>query len=116
MGKYICKALPTKECNEDFAPDKDMQDGFEVDGFLLVGFRNGAACFESMMGISVDTLSKWLRRQSVGGNKIIAACAIAEGEIKAKRIIEGDAPEVTLTGKTLPISPEDMRRILGRDR
>ena len=37
MSKYICKVLPTEECNEDFAPDRDMKDGIEVDIRKILG-------------------------------------------------------------------------------
>lgn len=113
MRKYICKVLPTEECNKDFAPGSELEDGIEVDGFILIGFKGGKACFESMMGISVSDMSDWIRRNGPGGKKIRAACAIAEGEIRAKEITEEDEG-VTLTGTTLPISMETIRKILGK--
>lgn len=117
MEKYICKVLPTKECNEDFAPDKDMQDGIEVDGFILIGFRDGKPHFESIMGVNTTTISKWIRQQGPGGKHILAASEIARGEIRAAEILDENQRDqgVTLTGKTLPISLEDMRKILGKE-
>lgn len=114
MRKYICKVLPTEDCNRDFAPSREMEEGIEVDGFILIGFNGGKACFESMMGISISNISDWIRRNSQGGKNIRAACAIAEGEIRAMEITEEDAG-VTLTGTTLPISAEAIRKILGKD-
>ena len=114
MSKYICKVLPTKECNEDFAPDRDMQDGIEVDGFVLIGFRDGKPHFESIMGVNTTLISKWIRQQGPGGKHILAASEIARGEIRAAEILDEDQG-VTLTGKTLPISAEQIRKILGKD-
>ena len=114
MRKYICKVLPTEDCNRDFAPDRELEEGIEVDGFVLIGFKNGEACFESMMGINIGNMSDWIRRNGPGGKKIRAACAIAEGEIRAKEITEEDEG-VQLTGTTLPISAEMIRKILGKD-
>lgn len=114
MRKYICKVLPTEECNKDFAPGRELEEGIEVDGFVLIGFKGGKACYESIMGISVGNMSDWVRRNGPGGKRIRAACAIAEGEIRAKEILEEDEG-VTLTGTTLPISAEAIRKILGKD-
>ena len=115
MSKYICKVLPTKECNEDFAPDRDMKDGIEVDGFILVGFKDGKPHFESMMGVNTTQISKWIRQQGPGGKHILAACEIARGEIRAEEILRETDQGVTLTGTTLPISAADIRKILGKD-
>lgn len=114
MRKYICKVLPTEDCNRDFAPGRELEEGIEVDGFVLIGFEDGKACFESMMGINISNMSDWIRRNGPGGKKIRAACAIAEGEIRAKEILEEDEG-FQLTGTTLPISAEMIRKILGKD-
>jgi hypothetical protein len=117
MGKYICKVLPTEECNEDFAPDRDMIEGVEVDGFMLICWRDRKPYVESMMGISVADLKKWICQKGPGAQKVRAAGAIAEGEIRAMEILDeqnGDK-SVTLTGKTLPISMEQIRKVLGKD-
>ena len=116
MSKYICKVLPAEECNEDFAPDRDMIEGVEVDGFMLIGWRNREPYFESIMGISIEDLKKWIRKREPGAQKVRAACAMAEGEIRAVEITEEDNGKgVTLTGTTLPLSAEQIRRILGKD-
>jgi len=100
MGKYICKVLPTEECNEDFFPDKDLRDGVEVDGLVLIGFKNGKADFETIMGTNLDCISKWIRNQSKGGKLISAACAIAECG-KAIEILEEDEDQgATMTFPT----------------
>lgn len=117
MGKYICKVLPAEECNKDFAPDRDMIEGVEVDGFMLIGWRDRKPYFESMMGVSIEDLKKWIRRKSTGAQKVRAASAMAEGEIRAAEIVDEDQRDngVTLTGTTLPISAEQIRKILGKD-
>lgn len=117
MHKYICKVLPAEECNEDFAPDRDMIEGVEVDGFMLIGWRDRKPYFESMMGVSIEDLKKWIRRKSPGAQKVRAASAMAEGEIRAAEIVDEDQRDngLTLTGTTLPISMEQIRKILGKD-
>ena len=115
MSKHICKVLPTKECNEDFAPDRDMRDGIEVDGFVLIGFKDGKPYFESIMGVNTTLISEWIRKQGPGGKHILAASEIARGEIRAAEILRGTDQGVTLTGKTLPLSASDIRKILGKD-
>ena len=116
MGNYICKVFPTEECNEDFAPDEDLRKGVEVDGYMLIGFKDGKASFETMMGISLDKISKWIRNQSKGGKLISAACAIAEGEIRAKEIMEEDDDQgVTMTIPTLQLDAKTIRKILGQE-
>ena len=116
MRKYICKVLPTEECNEDFAPDRDMIEGVEVDGFMLIGWRDRKPYFESMMGISLEDLKEWICKRGPGAQKVRAASAMAEGEIRALEITdEGKYKGVTLTGTTLPISAADIRKILGKD-
>ena len=118
MGKYICKVLPAEECNEDFAPDRDMIEGVEVDGFMLIGWREREPYFESMMGISIEDLKKWIRKRGPGAQKVRAASAMAEGEIRAMEITDEEDDKnkgVTLTGTTLPISMEQIRKILGKN-
>ena len=116
MGKYICKVLPAKECNEDFAPDRDMIEGIEVDGYMLIGWRDRKPYFEGMMGISVEDLKKWIWNKGPGAQKVRAASAMAEGEIRAAEILEDDKDKVvTLETMPLQISMEQLRKILGKD-
>ena len=115
MSKYICKVLPTKECNEDFAPERDMRDGIKVDGFILIGFKDGKPYFESIMGANTTMISKWIRQQSPGAKHILAASEIARGEIRAEEILRETDQGVSLTGTTLPISAADIRKILGKE-
>lgn len=117
MSKYICKVLPTKECNEDFAPDRDMIEGVELDGFMLIGWRDKQPYFESMMGIRIEDLKKWIWRKGRGAQKVRAACAVAEGEIRAAEILDEDQRDqgVTLTATSLPLSAEQIRKILGKE-
>ena len=116
MPKYIITILSGEDCNPEYAPDKEMEN-MDVDGFFLVGFRNRKPLFESMMGITVSDLGKWIRKRGPGAQKIRAACAIANGEITAEEILEEDedGPVIgTLTG-TAEISADMIRKILGRD-
>ena len=116
MGKYICKVLPTEKCNEDFAPDADLREGIEVDGVVLIGFKDGKVLFEAIMGISMEKISKWIRNQSKGGKLIRAACAIAEGEIRAKEMLEEDEDQgMTLSFPSVPLDAKTIRKILGQE-
>ena len=117
MEKYIISVKPGKDCNPEFAPDIDLQNGVECEGFVIVTFKNGQAYMETMMGVSVTNMSNWIRKRSVGGNNIRKACAIAEGEIKALEIDREGAPEVTMEMKGLPkLSQDVIDKLFGRDR
>lgn len=115
MAKYMISIIAGKECNPEYGPDKEMEN-MGVDGFFVVRFRNKKPFFESMMGCSVSDMSKWIMNRSQGAEKIRAACAIANGEIAAGKILEGNrAPDFgTLTG-TAVVSEDMIRKILGRD-
>ena len=114
--KYIVNVLPGEECNPEFAPDQEMAEGIAVDGFVLIGFKGRKPCFESMMGVSTADLSRWLRGQERGAMLIRAACAIAEGEIRAKEILEKqeEGGGITITGSLPKISDDILRKILGK--
>ena len=116
MGKYICKVLPTEKCNGDFTPDADLREGVEVDGFVLIGFKDGKASFETIMGISVGKISKWISKQSKGGKLIRVACTIAEGEIRAREILEEDEDQgETLSFPSVTLDAKTIRKILGQE-
>ena len=90
MGKYIIKAIQTEECNEDYAPDKEMTEGMECDAYLVLGMTGGKVRFESLMGISVDNLKDYLMGANKfdGASVIMQAAQIAEGYIRALEIFE----------------------------
>lgn len=116
--KYVITVQPGDSCNPEFAPDKEMMEGIEVDGFVLIGFKDRKPCFESIMGISTSDMSKWVRGKERGAQLMRAACAIAEGEIRAKEILEEDKKDkdggVTITGTLPSLSDELLRKILGK--
>ena len=66
MSKYVISVQAGEDCNPEFGPDKEMMDGLECDGFFMVGFKNGQPCFESMMGTTVNVLSKWIKTRNEG--------------------------------------------------
>ena len=84
MSKYIIKAGAGEECNPEYAPDRELGEGIGCDGFMIVTFCDGKPKVETMMGFSVEDLSNWIRRRSKGGQIIRQACAIAEGQIRAR--------------------------------
>ena len=86
MGKYLIKTLPTDECNEEFAPDKCMQDGEECDGYMLIMFEDNEPSATIMQQISVKNIKDLLTCDCKVATAIRQACAIAEGEIKAVEI------------------------------
>lgn len=115
MSKYIVTVKPGEECNPEYAPDKDLQEGMGIDGYILIGFKNEKPYLESMMGVSVSHISKWIRRKTQGANNIRKACAIAEGELKAMEIDEEEhAGEITLEAKGPTLNREMIERIFGR--
>lgn len=118
--RYIIKVLPTEECNPDFAPDGEMTEGIEADGFALIGFKNEKPLFESMMGVTVKQLSDWIVKREKGAQVMRQACAIAEGEIRAEEISEEKGDRGTVIGSlncdTKELTKELIRKILtGRD-
>ena len=118
MSKYVISVQAGEDCNPEFGPDKEMMDGLECDGFFMVGFKNGQPCFESMMGTTVNVLSKWIKTRNEGAQYIREACAIAEGEIRALEISNEIEKEngnaVTITGTMPGWSADMIRRIFGK--
>ncbi len=115
MAKYMISIIAGEECNPEYAPDKEMEN-MGMDGFFVVGFKNQKPFFESMMGCSISDLSKWIMNRNQGAQKIRAACAIANGEIAAEKILEENGVQVSgpLIG-TAVVSKDMIRKILGRD-
>ena len=116
--KYVITVQPGEDCNPEFAPEKEMLEGIKVDGFVLIGFKDRKPHFESIMGVSVKDVSKWICGRERGVQIMRVACAIAEGEIRAMEIQEekkGQDEGVTITGTLPSLSNELLRKLLGKD-
>ena len=92
MGKYLVKVLPTDECGEDEYPNKNLIDGEEADGFVLVLFQDGDPYLLSVQGANVMNIANAMFLDDK--NKILMrAAAVAEGMQKAHEIKEANDKE-----------------------
>jgi len=86
--KRIIKILPAEGTNPEFAPDKEEQEGFECDGYLLLTFTDEELHYIAMSGISTRNLTDAVKDNI--GDEVIAimrqAFAVAEGYIRASEI------------------------------
>lgn len=117
MSKYTIKVIPEKECNPDFYPEEDLQEGLEADEYVIIGFKDRKPAFEVINGLTVRDLADWIRRKERAGQVIRMACAVAEGEIRAMEIGNEDKRDtVTLTGTMPELSRDMIRKLFGRDK
>ena len=87
MSKYIVKADIMGGGNPEYAPDKELQDGLESDGFLLMTMKDGQPAAVVLMGITTLDLARMLAGGSDDGRSVIQqAIAIADGLRKAAEI------------------------------
>lgn len=93
MANYRIIVLPTEECNPEYAPEKDLQEGIEVDGFAIVTQREEQVYSEGLMAISADILRKWMRKRSKAGNIFRAAAGMANADILAVEILKENDSE-----------------------
>ena len=120
MSRYKIRIEPTEECNPEYGPDTDLMNGMDVDGFIMIGFKDKKPYFESIMGISVADIKNWIRKRQKGAQLMRQGVAIAEGEIRAEEIMnEKEDKGIELGSITLepqqPISKEMIRKIFGLD-
>ena len=88
MDNYRIIVLPTEECNPEYAPDKDLQEGFEADGFLIMTQREDEPDSDVLMNLSVDTIRNWIKQRKKVGNIVRAAAGMADADIKALKILK----------------------------
>jgi hypothetical protein len=88
MANYRIIVLPTEECNPEYAPEKDLQEGFEADGFLIMTQRDEEPESDALMNLNVDMIKKWLRNRKKVGNIVRAAAGMADAEIKAVELLK----------------------------
>lgn len=91
MYRYTIKVEAAEGCNQDFSPDEELREGVNVDGFALLGFRNGHPGVVVLYGVNTMELATAIGTDaSEGGSVIRQAAAIAEGIRKAKEIKQQD--------------------------
>lgn len=91
MYRYTIKVEAAEGCNQDFSPDEELQEGVNVDGFALLGLRNGHLGVVVIYGVTTMDLATVIGADaSEGGSVIRQAAAIAEGIRKAKEIKQQD--------------------------
>ena len=87
--RLCVKVEPTEECNPDFAPETELQEGFECNSYLLVAFdENENPCMRSVEGVSLEMLSRALRSETEVDALIMGASVIADAQKKALGIVE----------------------------
>ena len=94
MSKYIIKAQlsPVGGGNPDFAPDPQMVNGIEADGFLLMAMKDDRPSVVTIYGMTTLDLARMLAGdKSEAGSMIRQAIAIAEGLNKAAEIAKEES-------------------------
>ena len=87
--RKIVKVLPAEGANPEFKPDERLIEGIECRGMIMLLISNdGTQVVEFADAISVIEIKNWLRDNSQVASIVRQACAIAEGEIKAREIYE----------------------------
>ena len=91
MYRYTIKVEAGEGCNQEFVPDEELREGVNVDGFVLLGLRNGQPGVVVLYGVTTYELATMIGADtSEGGSVIRQAAAIAEGIRKAKEIKQAD--------------------------
>ena len=92
MYKYTIKVEAAEGCNQDFIPDEELREGVNVDGFALLGIRNGKpGSVVVIYGVTVMELATAIGTDGSEGSSVIRqAAAIAEGIRKANEIKQQD--------------------------
>lgn len=89
MSKYIIKTElnPMGGGNPEYAPDKQLQDGIEADGFALLTFKDDRPHCIVVHGVTtLDLARMFANKEDESGSIIWQAIAIAEGLNKAAEI------------------------------
>jgi hypothetical protein len=93
MSKYIIKAqLFPVGGNPDFAPDSEMVNGIEADGFLLMTMKDDRPSVVTIYGMTTMDLARMLAGDKSEASSVIRqAIAIAEGLNKAAEIAKEES-------------------------
>jgi len=89
--KMIIKVLPAEGSNPDFAPEKELQDGIECHGYILMTFNEEHELDLALMtNLSIKNISDAIIEDcdEEAISSIRQAFVIAEGFVKAARIKE----------------------------
>lgn len=87
MKKYIVKADIMGEGNPEYAPDKELRNGMECDGFLLLTWKDGKPHSTVVQNLTVMDMAQIIAHDdSQAGSAVAQAIAIAEGIRKARKI------------------------------
>ena len=87
MSKYKITIEGTGNNNPEYDPDEVLKRGMDVDGFLLLTFKDGNLHSTSLMGCSTLEIARlFASDKSEAGSVIRQAMAIAEGILKAEEI------------------------------
>ena len=91
MSRYRITVNSTGNGNPEFDPDEKLRNGMDVDGFMLLTFRNGEPHGQILMGVSVYELARGLAIGNTEADSAIRqATVIAEGLRKAEEIEKQD--------------------------
>ena len=91
MEKYKITIRSNGDINPEFDLDEALKAGMDVDGFLLLAFKNGAPYATCLMDCSTLEIAEVIAGDNSEGSSVIRqAAAIAEGLQKAKEIYKKD--------------------------
>lgn len=91
MEKYKITIRSNGDINPEFDLDEALKAGLDVDGFLLLTFKNGEPYAASLMSCTTLEIARAIAGDmSEGGSAIRQAAAIAEGLQKAREIYKKD--------------------------
>lgn len=88
MSKYRIKVELAPGGNPEFAPDKELLDGVDCEGFLLLvhGCEKGRSIIHNLSVLELAEILAELMTNLKSGSEIQQALAIAEGLKKAREI------------------------------
>ena len=88
-NEVIITIKPAEDCNPEFAPEQELQDGEKCSGYLLFTFdEDGNIHITSMYGVSVQMLADAITFNEYDGAMPVlrSAAELARGQIEAIRI------------------------------
>jgi len=91
MSEYTIKVEMNAGGNPEYAPQKEMREGIEADGFLLIAMKDGRPAYTVIHHMTTLEIAHAIASNpSEGGSVIRQAIAIAEGLEKAMKIAEAE--------------------------
>ncbi len=83
MRKYIIKILPADGCNPEYAPSKEMQRGYEAEGFAMLIKKDDGTDRSIVYGMNMLDMGRAMMEDA---SLFRAGAAVAEGYRKAMDI------------------------------